>query len=124
MNAKKQEVINLKKRKKGYIIIRLYNVIENVFQMVIDYTAIASEARYREIKRKDVQTLRLKKILHTLPKSLAQVKPGNTLKDFLNEIIHIIQLRFHAYFLIWASKNIQRSSAFPSLYQDFYKLDP
>lgn len=65
MNAKKQEVINLKKRKKGYIIIRLCNVIENVFQMVIDYTAIASEARYREIKRKDIQTLTLKKILHT-----------------------------------------------------------
>ena len=39
------------------------------------------------------------------------------------ELIKIIQSRFHAYCLIWASKNIiQPSSAFPPLYRDFYRL--
>ena len=45
----------------------------------------------------------------------------------LNPIFHLnakllIQSRLHAYCLIWASKNIQPSSAYAPLRSDFYRL--
>ena len=42
--------------------------------------------------------LTLRQMSQRLSIALAQVKIGNTSEDLLNEIMHIAQLRFHAYF--------------------------
>ena len=49
-------------------------------------SSLASEAKLKVSHGKGLKILSPKQMLHRLPNALAQVKPGNTSKNLLNEI--------------------------------------
>ena len=55
-----------------------------------DYSAIASEVKYKTINGERIKTLAPKQVLQRLPIALAQVKAANIFKSLLNEIRQII----------------------------------
>ena len=65
--------------------------------MIVIYK-ILSEAKYRSIHGEGLKILTPKQMLQRLPIALAQVKPGNTSENLLNEIRQII------YSLYWAKE--------------------
>ena len=58
--------------------------------MFNDYSKTVSEAKYKRKYGGGLKTLTSKQMFQRLPIALAQVKPGNTSENLLNEIRQII----------------------------------
>ena len=68
----------------------LYESREAVIKLFNDYSSVVSEAKYKSIHRKGLETLTPNQMLQRLPVALAQVKAVNTSENLLIEIRQII----------------------------------
>ena len=63
-----------------------FELTEKSYWLFRDYFLSLSEANYKEKYWKVLKMLTPKQMLQTLPIALAEVKPGNTFENLLNEI--------------------------------------
>ena len=68
---------------------RFTNHEKKVIKLFDDYSRTVSEARYKTKYGEGIKILIAKQMLQRLPIALAQVKPGTTSENLLNEITQI-----------------------------------
>ena len=74
----------------------LYESRETVIKLFNDYSSIVPEVKYKSIYGEGLKILSPKQMLQRLPIAVAQVKPGNTSENILNEIRQIIYSLYRA----------------------------
>ena len=67
-----------------------FDLREKIIDFFRDYSFLLSEAKYKAKYGRGLKILTTKQMLQRLPKSLAQVKAGNTSENLVNEIRQIM----------------------------------
>ena len=69
---------------------KFWKVRDHVIQFVIDYTTLASDAKFRATQRRRIDILPLKQLLQSFPILLLQAEADNTSENLLNGIRQIV----------------------------------
>ena len=86
----------MSQKRKLDIVTNYYKARDHVIQFYIDYTNVASKAKYIATQARGIKILLPKQILQRIPILFAQVQARNTSEILLNEIRQIVYSLYQA----------------------------